>query len=428
MSQQQCLSLKGSTACPAFGTAYVATQQQPWLINVSTVTEFDHQLLNYVNSTQYWTDTLGCPSDYRARYSVSFMCATLAFSNKSCYQNTTLPIPLCQSTCDLYSQSAQSIISHSCNNSTTLASLSQICTHDGLNGTTSTGCVADSDNNENTLCGFGDDINSLCYYCSQTQPDSPCCRNLNCTDRPGLTGGVIAAIVVSLVVLMSLCALGLFCCIRRRTSRKTYPNDQQLLKPAHLMEPAGIKHGYPIDDEDYMEIVPDIPFTYDQKIHVFKVNSLEKQFVRVIHQLKAPQNPDELELLKGDILRMYYCFDDGWAFGDNFGSGLRGLFPILCVVNLSEEEVQELLYQSELQDEAQMRQLSSGLEYDMDPKSTLRLRTLRRTATQKRASTVGSVEENNFQYLTGQTAGEPPQRTASMHARFNPRQRQDYFR
>jgi hypothetical protein len=74
-----------------------------------------------------------------------------------------------------------------------------------------------------------------------------------------------------------------------------------------------------------------------------------------------------------------------------------------------------------------MRQFSSGIEYDMDPKSTLRLRTLRRTATQNRSSIspAGSVEENNFQYLTSQTAGEPPQRTASMHARFNPRQRQD---
>jgi hypothetical protein len=134
-----------------------------------------------------------------------------------------------------------------------------------------------------------------------------------------LTGGIIAAIVVSLVVLVALCALAVFCCIRRRTSRKTYPKDQQLLKPSNsnliVYESAGIKHGYPIDDEDYMEIVPDIPLTYDQKIHVVKVNSLEKQFVRVIHQLKSPQNPDELELLKGDILRMYYCFDDGWAFG-----------------------------------------------------------------------------------------------------------------
>jgi hypothetical protein len=162
---QQCLSLKGSTVCPAFGTAYVAVRQQPlampWLVNVSSVSDFDDQLLNYVHSSQYWTDTLGCSSDYRARYSVSFMCATLAFSDKSCYQNnnTTLPIPLCQSTCDLYSQSAQSIISHSCNNSTTLASLSQICTHDGLNGTTTTGCVADSDNNDSALCG-----NCFYYY------------------------------------------------------------------------------------------------------------------------------------------------------------------------------------------------------------------------------------------------------------------------
>jgi hypothetical protein len=78
-----------------------------------------------------------------------------------------------------------------------------------------------------------------------------------------------------------------------------------------------MRNGYPIEDEDYMEVMPDIHMNLDESVngHVFKVNSLEKQFVRVMYPLKAPENPDELELLKNDIIRMYYYFDDGWAFG-----------------------------------------------------------------------------------------------------------------
>jgi hypothetical protein len=79
-----------------------------------------------------------------------------------------------------------------------------------------------------------------------------------------------------------------------------------------------LRNVYPIEDEDYMEVLPDIHMSLDAesiKGHVFKVNSLEKQFVRVIHPMKSPENSDELELLKSDIIRMYYYFDDGWAFG-----------------------------------------------------------------------------------------------------------------
>lgn len=160
---QQCLSLKESQSCRAFGSGHVLIREpeyvaMPWLVNVSTVQDFDHHLLNYINSTNYWTD-MGCHTDQdlgRARYAVSYVCATLVFDPKTTLHcgNNSLGIPLCQSTCDLYSQSVQTVIQDSCNNATIANSLSTECINNvGLNGLSSTGCVAGSDNNDNELCG-----------------------------------------------------------------------------------------------------------------------------------------------------------------------------------------------------------------------------------------------------------------------------------
>jgi hypothetical protein len=162
-----------------------------------------------------------------------------------------------------------------------------------------------------------------------------------------------------------------------------------------------------------------------------------------------------------------------WCIGDNFGSGLRGLFPILCVVNLTPEEVRELIYLSELpegtlsesnvdpngeQYYSSVRHFSTGVQYDLDPRSTIRLQNLRRTVTFREKRHTPTSEENNFHYLCAASSssspvyhsnnnagdgGVPPQRTASMHATFSPRrtrhsnplqdpllllQEEDYFR
>ncbi len=127
---QQCLSLNGSSTCGMFNSAHVSIRDSrfvslPWLVNVSTVADFDHQLLNYVNSTAFWNLELGCKSTTihnRARYAVSLTCATIVFDTKSSFpcnpeNSTTLPIPLCQSTCESYSKSLQSILSSSSSDS-----------------------------------------------------------------------------------------------------------------------------------------------------------------------------------------------------------------------------------------------------------------------------------------------------------------------
>jgi hypothetical protein len=176
---QQCLSLNGSNTCNMFSTAHISIRDAkfvalPWLVNVSTIADFDHQLLSYVNSTSFWNLELGCKSStlhHRARYAVSLTCATIVFDSKSALPcnpdaNSTLvmPIPLCQSTCESYSKSVQSILGSSqpdsiCNlnggNLITAGanSLSQQCnTNEGLKGLPSTGCISGADA-ELSMCG-----------------------------------------------------------------------------------------------------------------------------------------------------------------------------------------------------------------------------------------------------------------------------------
>ncbi|KAI7883829.1 uncharacterized protein EV154DRAFT_568021 [Mucor mucedo] len=472
-----------------FSSAHVSIRDAkfvslPWLVNVSTVNDFDHQLLNYVNSSSFWNMELGCKSSSsihnRARYAVSLTCATIIFSPKStslCNPENNTVIPLCQSTCESYSKSIQSIVSSAksdaiCNLSggnlitAGVNSLSQQCsTNDALKGIPSTGCISGADN-ELDMCGFGQDLDTLCHYCNDYDSTLSCCKEYNCLKNKEMlmTGGAIAGIVVGVTSGLCICGFIGFCMIRKSQKKQsTHPGGSMynIKKELERMPPSNstlmmstpeqhmMKHVYPIEDEDYMELVPDINIGCDLeavKGHVFKVNSLDKQFVRVIYQLNAPENPDELELIKGDIIRMYYYFDDGWAFGDNFGSGLRGLFPILCVVNLTAEEVQELIYLSELPegDEEEsgeyyssIRHFSTGVEYGLDPKGTIRLQNLRRTVTYREKQQQATKGENNFQYLCAASssisplshnlmmnAGDPsvpPQRTASMHATFGPR-------
>lgn len=174
-----------------------------------------------------------------------------------------------------------------------------------------------------------------------------CCKQFNCIKNKEMlmSGTAIAGLVVGITAGLCICGFIAFCILRnnqKKKRRSTHPKQiesmyniktsKDLERMASTNMPHSnsntlimstpeqhmIKHVCPIEDEDYMELVPDININCDidaVKGHVFKVNSLEKQFVRVIYQLKAPENPDELELLKDDLIRMYYYFDDGWAFG-----------------------------------------------------------------------------------------------------------------
>ncbi|KAI7907073.1 uncharacterized protein BX663DRAFT_539830 [Cokeromyces recurvatus] len=436
---QECLSLNSSNTCHIFSTAFIniqsASVRYAWLNNVTTPVEFDHQLLNYVNSSNFWNLELGCKTSSslhtrQARYAVSLICATLVF-NYSCYHHDPSETVICQSTCKDYLNSIQLILktlSSEHNNicqhpfvndalaRNNTASLSEQCNTNSLfKGQRSTGCISLSDHEFSDTCGFGNDIYSLCSHCEQNNSKLICCSKHDCSTvinnshtqkqsnqkTISSSSGVIAGALSSL---LSLYGFFLFCCNRKKKKRmKTkkcssskfiynqkkmedsseyslihYQTTNSPSLSTHLssvitctnhsivqqaseidnsrIQPAKINlttHNKEEekDDSSMGMIIPENTMNKEKEDsiagQVFKVNSLEKQFVRAVYAYNAPVNPDELELVENDILRMYYYFDDGWAFGDNYASDLRGFFPLLCVVNLTKEEVHELqLYSS----------------------------------------------------------------------------------
>ncbi|KAI8072133.1 uncharacterized protein B0P05DRAFT_473818 [Gilbertella persicaria] len=253
--------------------------------------------MSYIDSPAFWHIEFGCQSsiEHRARYAITVTCATIVFhAQQICHspqQNRTM-LPLCRSTCELFSDSVQSIVNSAlleddCSQEIFSKNYEQLEEHCGSNDNMSrlspSGCISGSDF-EPDLCGrlpyylyicvlsidshlgFGDNKDALCYYCNTQDPMLPCCQEQHCI-KSDSTVPVIAIVLGSV---------------------------------------------------DYTEISPDIPIDYEVegvKEHVFKVDSLGQQFVRVNHSREAPQKPDELELIQNDIIRMYCYFDDGWGLG-----------------------------------------------------------------------------------------------------------------
>ncbi|KAL7750553.1 hypothetical protein RI367_003894 [Sorochytrium milnesiophthora] len=58
----------------------------------------------------------------------------------------------------------------------------------------------------------------------------------------------------------------------------------------------------------------------------------------VISAFDQIEAADELLLQIGDRVRMERVFDDGWAFGYNLSSKKSGMFPLLCVSQVSEDQ------------------------------------------------------------------------------------------
>ncbi|CAO3697217.1 unnamed protein product [Rhizopus stolonifer] len=67
-----------------------------------------------------------------------------------------------------------------------------------------------------------------------------------------------------------------------------------------------------------------------------------EEFFEVKHPY-PPQMGDELGLHVGDIVCVAMNFDDGWALGFNVTTGLKGVFPLVCVAPVPEELLEQLL-------------------------------------------------------------------------------------
>ncbi|KAL1863357.1 hypothetical protein Plec18170_000191 [Paecilomyces lecythidis] len=271
-----CISLSGSTVCPAFNTSSISTDSNlvnsyPFLAYVSNLDDFDKQLSNYVKQDyvkEKYQQLLGCSSvdlsnttDYYARYTTSVICNGIVQNSKQpCKLNADESRPLCADTCALVATSEEEIAVNSklCGKPKS-DFMSQIRADftvcalpaDSLTGT----CISGADN-EPDNCGYATNTVGLCSYCASSSPNSTdsCCISSNATGRcanvhlptpsslpplfpsstsssapsaakhkNGLSGGAIAGIVIGSVAGFALlAALLFFLCLsmRRRRNQK----------------------------------------------------------------------------------------------------------------------------------------------------------------------------------------------------------------
>jgi len=205
----QCVSLRGSQACPAFQDAYVNPQNLstawPWFTAVSDVTTFDQQFELYFTDPNRYHQTkfqrqLQCNStaaqNTTLQYQRTILCgqfSQISYSASCNIRNRADPIMVCQDTCLQYAGTEGSIVSNP-----------QICTPDNLLSvsqnntryfnlnkdyvtctdwrtlvsTDNSSCVEGITNEGN--CGWGPDVNNqLCAYCdpSGNQTVPACCTD-----------------------------------------------------------------------------------------------------------------------------------------------------------------------------------------------------------------------------------------------------------
>ncbi|PWY79293.1 hypothetical protein BO70DRAFT_58247 [Aspergillus heteromorphus CBS 117.55] len=273
-----CISLSGSTQCPAFDSSSVSTNSSlytdfPFMEYVSNLTSFDNELSSYVMQTyvkEKYVEYLGCQgvnmsdtSDYYARYTTSVLCSSLVQSSTSdCNLSSEESRPLCAETCASMAESEEAIVTDtdlcSAKASDYMAQIRSdftICALPADSLTTT--CITGAEN-EPENCGYRSNVLGLCSYCKSTNSTDSCCTvsdtatrcsNVtvpsstlppiftttaasNATSSHGLSGGQIAGIVIGSVAAFALIAalavLGLICLRRKRRAQ----NDGSLNQPS----------------------------------------------------------------------------------------------------------------------------------------------------------------------------------------------------
>ncbi|KAI8071206.1 hypothetical protein BC940DRAFT_234677, partial [Gongronella butleri] len=169
-NDSSCLSLQGSTACPAFAHYYVGLDalQRFNLVNstgLPAISALDEALQQYVHSQNDYAVILGCNGSSTppyARYALSRICTALiqeTTTSLPCnYNHSQQPMPLCSDTCSAWVQSVANITIDTTvcpnqqNRNQSLATLATTCSSwDGYDGT-APNCISGSVN-EPSNCG-----------------------------------------------------------------------------------------------------------------------------------------------------------------------------------------------------------------------------------------------------------------------------------
>lgn len=373
-----CFSLQGSKACPAYSSYYISLTGNeatyPFLANVTDINSFDIALSNYVTSLDVYPYSAGCTSPSAtipyARYSKSYLCASLVqdslYSLPCNYQHSKPPPPLCQSTCYDYTASINDITDNTLlcpTHDYTVAYLNMTCQiWVGLNGTTS--CVLGRAN-EPEFCGFSNQI-TACDFCRSNSTDS-CCQSLSGCHR--LSTGVIIGIVIGCLVFVGgLGAVVFFFCFNKKGHQKLQRTSMLRNGDLHnentlAYESLGSKNTLYSHQPSKHEIV--------ENNQPPPLQAQLDDFYEVKHPY-PPQMGDELGLHVGDIVCMAMNFDDGWALGFNVTTGLKGVFPVVCVAPAPEELLEQLLQTDQpatgkiwVEDNGQLQQICENIRRSM---------------------------------------------------------------
>ncbi|KIV87214.1 hypothetical protein PV11_02776 [Exophiala sideris] len=315
---QSCISLQGSTTCPAFNASSISTDTSlvglyPFLAYVTSRETFDTQLTQYVSQgyvQSKYVNLFGCgninlsnTSDYYARYTLSFLCNGIIQNSKTpCGLSTADSQPLCADSCADLATSEEEIVSSSlCSgkNSNYANQLRADFTNCALPANSISGSCISGESNEPQDCGFGGNLQGLCNFCrsSTVNGTDSCCLTSNATGRcqdvtlpvfstisnllsstasstatpttsksagaasstshHGLSGGAIAGIVVGAVLgFLLLCALIVLCvfCLRRRRHGSKASSLLNQPSPQRKGDPA-MGYNPPMSQQGY-EVLP----------------------------------------------------------------------------------------------------------------------------------------------------------------------------
>ncbi|KAI8879856.1 hypothetical protein K501DRAFT_256083 [Backusella circina FSU 941] len=337
---QSCLSLQGSKACPALQQYYISTQNFNYLINVTNVNQLDDALFNYATSPDLYLNPLGCPNNDQtnipyARYSLTYLCESLLQDSDyslPCNYNLNLsPPPLCQSTCFQYVQSINQSTDaiSTCPNQSyqqqQIQAMNVTCqSWSGLNGTGN--CILGMAN-EPDNCGFSSQ-SEACQYCKTNQQDA-CCANVNHCKT--FSGGAIAGIVIGIIVFFGVIAAGLI--YYRKKRRLKYQQKENI----------GYKS---MGSQRRLQTSSEPKLLHDDEEGggvSAQQDDIQEEFYQVQHAYPS-QMTDELGLYVGDIVCVAMHFDDGWALGFNVTTGLKGVFPVVCVTAVPQDQLEQLLH------------------------------------------------------------------------------------
>ncbi|CEP13516.1 hypothetical protein [Parasitella parasitica] len=391
--ENSCVSLANSKVCSAFAQFYIGLPgleyDYPFLINTTTIEEFDERLLEYVNSTSDYLFPLGClSSNYNpiipyARYSLTRLCVGMiqnpSYSLPCNFNNGLTPPPLCQCTClewvDSISRITQNprVCSDSSQRNTSLASFTDQCnTWEGFNGTITDNCISGIAN-EPYSCGFGNNTRAACIYCRDNANDE-CCQQVTYCKHSLSAGTIVGIVIGSSIGAASVLFAGIWYCCRRKHRAHKYPSTQFLSSSntsttittqqqegrfSNNIKSAPINDDVTFNDSklinfslpsrnDRMETIDDdastaIPTPLEPAAGSTTMDTILNEELFVVVHGYLPQMLDELELNVGDIVCLALHFDDGWALGYNVTSAQKGAFPLVCISPAPEDSLNQLL-------------------------------------------------------------------------------------